>query len=170
MEAMQQLVREGSTRPLAWRQQQLNNLQALLQEIEEPLQAALTADLGKPAVEAFFEIVGVQGELRLANKQLRRWMAPRRVALPAVQQPGRTWVQDEPLGTVLILGPWNYPLMLVLRPLVSALAAGNTAVLKPSEQAPAVAQLLAEMVPRHFEPDVVRVELGGAETAQALLR
>ncbi len=170
MEAMQQLVREGSTRPLAWRQQQLNNLQALLQEIEEPLQAALAADLGKPAVEAFFEIVGVKGELKLANKQLRRWMAPRRVALPAVQQPGRTWVQDEPLGTVLILGPWNYPLMLVLRPLVSALAAGNTAVLKPSEQAPAVAQLLAEMVPRHFEADVVRVELGGAETAQALLR
>ncbi len=87
-----------------------------------------------------------------------------------MQQPGRTWVQDEPLGTVLILGPWNYPLMLVLRPLVSALAAGNTAVLKPSEQAPAVAQLLAEMVPRHFEADVVRVELGGAETAQALLK
>ena len=82
MEAMQQLVREGSTRPLAWRQQQLNTLQALLQELEEPLQAALAADLGKPAVEAFFEIVGVQGELRLANKQLRRWMAPRRVALP----------------------------------------------------------------------------------------
>ena len=170
MEAMQQLVRVGSTRQLAWRQQQLNNLEALLQELETPLRAALATDLGKPAVEAFFEIVGVQGELKLAKKQLKRWMAPRRVALPAVQQPGRTWVQDEPLGTVLILGPWNYPLMLVLRPLVSALAAGNTAVLKPSEQAPAVAQLLAEMVPRHFAADVVRVELGGAETAQALLK
>ena len=170
MEAMQQLVRAGSTRQLAWRQQQLNNLEALLQELETPLRTALATDLGKPAVEAFFEIVGVQGELKLAKKQLKRWMAPRRVALPAVQQPGRTWVQDEPLGTVLILGPWNYPLMLVLRPLVSALAAGNTAVLKPSEQAPAVAQLLAEMVPRHFAADVVRVELGGAETAQALLK
>ena len=168
--AARALVLEGHTRQLAWRQQQLNNLEALLQELEEPLKAALAADLGKPAVEAFFEIVGVQGELKLAKKQLKRWMAPRRVTLPAVQQPGRTWVQDEPLGTVLILGPWNYPLMLVLRPLVSALAAGNTAVLKPSEQAPAVAQLLAEMVPRHFEADVVRVELGGAETAQALLK
>ena len=168
--AAQSLVHGGHTRPVAWRQQQLNNLEALLQELEEPLKAALAADLGKPAVEAFFEIVGVQGELKLAKKQLKRWMAPRRVALPAVQQPGRTWVQDEPLGTVLILGPWNYPLMLVLRPLVSALAAGNTAVLKPSEQAPAVAQLLAEMVPRHFAADVVRVELGGAETAQALLK
>ena len=170
VEAMQQLVRAGSTRQQAWRQQQLNNLEALLQGLEAPLQAALATDLRKPAVEAFFEIVGVQGELKLAKKQLKRWMAPRRVALPAVQQPGRTWVQDEPLGTVLILGPWNYPLMLVLRPLVSALAAGNTAVLKPSEQAPAVAKLLAEMVPRHFEADVVRVELGGAETAQALLK
>ena len=168
--AAQSLVHGGHTSPLAWRQQQLGNLQALLKELEEPLKAALAADLGKPEVEAFFEIVGVQGELKLANKQLKRWMAPRRVALQPVQQPGRTWVQDEPLGTVLILGPWNYPLMLVLRPLVSALAAGNTAVLKPSEQAPAVAQLLAEMVPRHFEADVVRVELGGAETAQALLK
>ena len=168
--AARALVLEGHTRQLAWRQQQLNNLEALLQELETPLRAALATDLGKPAVEAFFEIVGVQGELKLAKKQLKRWIAPRRVALPAVQQPGRTWVQDEPLGTVLILGPWNYPLMLVLRPLVSALAAGNTAVLKPSEQAPAVAQLLAEMVPRHFEADVVRVELGGAETAQALLK
>ena len=168
--AAQASAHGGQTRSLAWRQQQLENLQALLQELEEPLKAALATDLGKPAVEAFFEIVGVQGELKLAQKKLKRWMAPRHVALPAVQQPGRTWVQDEPLGTVLILGPWNYPLMLVLRPLVSALAAGNTAVLKPSEQAPAVAQLLAEMVPRHFEADVVRVELGGAETAQALLK
>ena len=170
VEAMQKLVRDGSTRSQAWRQQQLIALEALLKELETPLQAALAADLGKPPVEAFFELVGVQGELRLAQRQLKRWMAPRRVALPAVQQPGRTWVQDEPLGTVLILGPWNYPLMLVLRPLVSALAAGNTAVLKPSEQAPAVAQLLAEMVPRHFKAEVVQVELGGPETAQALLQ
>ena len=89
---MQQLVRDGSTRQLAWRQLQLNNLEALLQELETPLRAALATDLGKPAVEAFFEIVGVQGELKLAKKQLKRWMAPRRVALPAVQQPGRTTV------------------------------------------------------------------------------
>ena len=170
MEAMQQLVREGSTRPWPGDNSSSTTSKRCCQELEGPLKAALATDLGKPAVEAFFEIVGVQGELKLATKQLKRWMAPRRVALPAVQQPGRTWVQDEPLGTVLILGPWNYPLMLVLRPLVSALAAGNTAVLKPSEQAPAVAQLLAEMVPRHFEADVVRVELGGAETAQALLK
>ncbi|WP_413297614.1 aldehyde dehydrogenase family protein [Synechococcus sp. MIT S9452] len=167
---MQADLHKRFTRSQAWRKKQLKSLEVLLREIEAPLQTALALDLGKPKVEAFFELVGVQGELRLAQKQLKRWMAPRRVALPAVQQPGRTWVQDEPLGTVLILGPWNYPLMLVLRPLVSALAAGNTAVLKPSEQAPAVAQLLAEMVPSHFEADVVRVELGGAETAQALLK
>ncbi len=67
VEAMQQLVRVGSTRQLAWRQQQLNNLEALLQELETPLRAALATDLGKPAVEAFFEIVGVQGELKLAK-------------------------------------------------------------------------------------------------------
>ena len=95
-------------------------------------------------------------------------MAPRRVALPAVQQPGRTWVQDEPLGTVLILGPVELPVDAGVAAAGLSPGRGNTAVLKPSEQAPAVAQLLAEMVPRHFEADVVRVELGGAETAQAL--
>ena len=136
----------GHSQSLVSRQGHLKRLEELLLELEVPAQAALAADLGKPAVEAFFEVVGVQGELKLAKKQLKRWMAPRRVALPAVQQPGRTWVQDEPLGTVLILGPWNYPLMLVLRPLVSALAAGNTVVLKPARVTPLTALKFAELV------------------------
>jgi len=170
LSAMQQLVQQGHTRPLNWRLEQLGRLEALVAELSEPLEAALAADLGKPALEAFFEVAGITGELKLAKRQLRRWMAPKPVPLPAAQRPGRTWVQCEPLGTVLILGPWNYPFMLLLRPLVTALAAGNTAMLKPSEHAPAVADLLAQAVPRHFEPEVVQLQQGGAETAQALLQ
>ena len=168
--AMQELVRSGQTRPLAWRLQQLRQLHALLKELEEPLFQALASDLGKPGVEACIELLTVSDELQLARRHLRRWMAPRPVPLQLIQQPGRAWVQCEPLGTVLIMGPWNYPFMLLMRPLVSALAAGNTAVLKPSEQAPAVAELLAEAIPRHFSPEVVQVQLGGVETGQALLR
>ncbi|MEB3177069.1 MAG: aldehyde dehydrogenase family protein [Synechococcus sp.] len=167
---MQELVHSGHTRPLAWRLQQLQQLRALLEELEEPLLQALASDLGKPGVEACIELLNVSDELQLAHRQLRRWMAPRAVPLQLMQQPGRSWVQCEPLGTVLILGPWNYPFMLLLRPLVSALAAGNTAVLKPSEHAPAVAELLAEAIPRHFSPEVVQVQLGGVEAGQALLR
>ena len=170
LSAMQQLVHQGHTKSRAWRLEQLERLEAMVQELAEPLQAALARDLGKPALEAFFEVAGINGELKLAKQQLRRWMAPRPVALPAVQKPGRAWVQYEPLGTVLILGPWNYPFMLLLRPLVTALAAGNTAMLKPSEHAPAVADLIAEALPRHFAPDVVQLQQGGPETAQALLR
>ena len=94
-------------------------------------------------------------------------MRAKRVPVPVALSPGKAQVMAEPLGCVLVIGPWNYPFQLTLRPLISALAAGNTAVLKPSEHAPAVAGLIAKLVAEHFEPDVVRVEQGdGAVAAQ----
>jgi aldehyde dehydrogenase (NAD+) len=167
--AMRTLVQEGHSRPLAWRKQQLTRLGQMLGSIEAELTAALASDLGKPALEAYLELVGVRQELAIAQRQLGRWMAPRRVAMPLVQMPGKAWVQAEPLGCVLILGPWNYPLMLVLQPLVAALAAGNTAVLKPSEHTPRVAQLIATAIAAHFEPRVVAVVQGDGAVAQSLL-
>ncbi len=166
---MRALVHQGHSRSLAWRQGQLQRLGALLKQVEQPLLEALATDLGKPAVEAFFEIAGVSQELALCRRQLRRWLAPRPVPVPLVQQPGRAWVQPEPLGCVLILGPWNYPFLLTLQPLVAALAAGNTAVLKPSEHTPHVAAVIATAVAQHFEPEVVAVEQGGVAVAEALL-
>ena len=130
---------------------------------------ALAADLGKPPTEAFFEIVALRQELKLAQRQLRRWMRPRRVPVPLAQRPGRADVIPEPLGCVLIIGPWNYPFSLTLQPLISALAAGNTAVLKPSEHAPSVAALISRLIREHFDPDVVRVELGDGAVAAALV-
>ncbi|WP_094555782.1 aldehyde dehydrogenase family protein [Synechococcus sp. 1G10] len=167
--ALRELVSSGTTRPLAWRRAQLQALDSLLAENEPAIIEALNADLGKPPVEAYFEVVAVRQELRLAQQKLKRWMAPRPVAVPLSQRPGRAELVAEPLGCVLIIGPWNYPFSLTLQPLVSALAAGNTAVLKPSEQAPHTSALIARLAGRHLDPQVVVVREGGAEVAGELL-
>ena len=164
-----QLVTRGHTRPLAWRLEQLGRLEKALQP-EEELLDGLAEDLRKPPVEAYYEISGVRQELKLFQRQLRHWLRPERVALPFIMQPAQARVVADPLGCVLIIGPWNYPLMLLLSPLVAALGAGNTAVLKPSEHAPRTGELLAARLQRHLDRDVVSVALGGPETAQALLR
>ena len=159
--AMRQPVSAGETRSLAWRLAQLDRLEQAISERSDAVLAALASDLGKPEVEAFFELVAVRQELQLCRRQLRRWLAPRRVAVPLSLLPGRAELISEPLGCVLVIGPWNYPFSLTLQPLVSALAAGNTAVLKPSEHAPATAQLIAELIAAAFEPSTVQVVQGG---------
>ena len=164
---MQESVGSGMTRPLAWRKEQLGRLMTLVEQHEQDVLKALQKDLGKPATEAFFEIVALRQELKFTRRHLRRWMRAKRVPVPVALSPGQAQVIPEPLGCVLVIGPWNYPFQLTLRPLISALAAGNTAVLKPSEHAPAVAELIAKLVADHFEPEVVRVEQGdGAVAAQ----
>ena len=162
------LVTQGHTRPLAWRLEQLGRLEQALQP-EEDLLNGLAEDLHKPAVEAYYEISRVRQELKLFQRKLRHWLRPERVKAPFVMQPSQAWVVADPLGCVLIIGPWNYPVMLLLSPLVAALGAGNTAVLKPSEHAPRTGELLAARLQQHMDGDVVSVALGGAETAQGLL-
>ncbi len=169
IETMRALVQRGESRSLAWRIGQLDRLQRLLHLEESQARSALAADLGKPELEAQFELVAVRQELALTRRHLRRWMRPRSVGLPAWALPGRAAIHPEPLGCVLILGPWNYPLQLCLHPLVSALAAGNTAVLKPSEHAPHTANWMAAAVARHFDPQHVQVVVGDAEAATTLL-
>ncbi|MEB3166182.1 MAG: aldehyde dehydrogenase family protein [Cyanobacteriota bacterium] len=166
---MREPVLAGETRALAWRHQQLERLGALLERAREPLLQALAADLGKPPVEAWMEWLSVKHELRHTRHHLARWLRPRAAPLPAWLLPGRAAVHREPLGCVLIIGPWNYPFQLCLRPLVSALAAGNTAVLKPSELAPHTAELIAELVRDRFEPTVVQVVQGDAAVGARLL-
>jgi len=124
--------------------EQLGRLETLLDGAESRLLEALALDLGKPPVEAYFELVGVREELKFTRRHLKRWMAGQRIGLPPWSWPARGRVHPEPLGCVLILGPWNYPFQLCLQPLLSALAAGNTVVLKPSELAPHTASLIAD--------------------------
>ena len=169
VEILRAPVRRGETRPLAWRREQLRRLEALVEETGPALHTALAADLGRPPVEAEMERALVRQELRLAQRQLVAWSRPHAVALPFWSWPARATVQAEPLGCVLIISPWNYPFQLCLKPLISALAAGNTAVLKPSELAPATAALLTEAVPRHFSPSTVRVVCGDGSVGARLL-
>jgi len=166
---LRQAVDRGDTRPEAWRRRQLEAIANLIETHEQEILQALADDLGKPELEGMVEILALRQELKLCRRQLRRWMRPRRVAVPLAQQPGRAEVIREPLGCVLIIGPWNYPFHLTLQPLISALAAGNTAVVKPSEQAPATAALISRLLPLHLPGDVVQVVEGDGAVAAALI-
>ena len=169
LEQMRDRVNRGETRSLNWRLEQLKRLRALVMNHEQEVLKALKQDLGKPPTEAYFEVVALLQELKLTETNLRRWMRPRSVSVPLAQQPGQDSVIQEPLGCVLIIGPWNYPFSLTLQPLISALAAGNTAVLKPSEHAPAVADLIERLIAIHFEEEVVNVQQGDGGVAAGLV-
>ncbi|WP_411357920.1 aldehyde dehydrogenase family protein [Pseudidiomarina salilacus] len=160
----------GLTRPLSWRQQQLQQLTALLNDHEQALLHALEQDLGKSAAEGWLTEIGfLHSDIKHTLKHLRKWMQPRKVSQPLMAWPGKSFLQPEPLGVVLIIGAWNYPLQLLLSPMVAALAAGNCVVLKPSELAPNTATLLARLIPDYLPSEAVQIVTGGAETAQELL-
>ena len=160
----------GLTRPLSWRQQQLQQLTALLNDHEQALLQALEQDLGKSAAEGWLTEIGfLHSDIKHTLKHLRKWMRPRKVSQPLMAWPGKSFLQPEPLGVVLIIGAWNYPLQLLLSPMVAALAAGNCVVLKPSELAPNTAALLARLIPDYLPSEAVQIVTGGAETAQQLL-
>jgi aldehyde dehydrogenase (NAD+) len=169
VEAMRQPVQEGATRPLPWRLEQLGRIDTLLKAVESDLLAALALDLGKPPLEAYYELVGVREELALTRRHLKRWLAGQPIPLPGWTWPARGWVQPEPLGCVLILGAWNYPFQLCLQPLISALAAGNTVVLKPSELAPHTARLIADRLGGLFPAEILQVVQGDGRVGAQLL-
>lgn len=158
------------TRGLAWRLEQLRGIERLCDERETEIAAALGKDLGRGPVDAWLgDIASTKAEATYARKHLKKWMRRRRVPLPRNQQPARGWVQYDPLGVVLVIGPWNYPLYLSLAPLVAAVAAGNCAVVKPSELAPATSAVLARLVPKYLDPQAIRVVEGDAGVTQDLL-
>ena len=168
------LVRGGADarvlHDLDMRRAQLERIERMLTDREDEFVDALAADLGKSAVEAYSTEIGFTlTEIGHVLKHLERWAKPRKVSLPIHLKPGSAVVQPEPLGTVLIIAPWNYPLQLVLAPLVAAIAAGNTAVIKPSEVAPATADALERLVPKYLDPNIVQVVTGGVPETTALL-
>ncbi|MCB0978383.1 MAG: aldehyde dehydrogenase family protein [Acidimicrobiales bacterium] len=162
--------RSGRTAGVPWRKRQLQGLIDLVQQNEERIVAAMDADLGKPAFEAWLtDLLTVRDEALHALKHLDSWVKPTSHPVPTVAQPGKAWTQPQPLGLVLVIAPWNYPVQLLLAPLVGALAAGNAVVLKPSELAPATSAVLAELVPQHLDPDAVAVVEGGVDVTTELL-
>ncbi|MEO6886016.1 MAG: aldehyde dehydrogenase family protein [Jatrophihabitantaceae bacterium] len=170
VERLRATFRTGRTRPYAWRVEQLTALERMLTEREDDFVVALGEDLGRPALDAWMaDIAPTVSESEYARKRLKRWMRKQRVGVPLSVQPGRAWYQYEPLGVVLIIGPWNYPAYLTLTPLVAAIAAGNCAILKPSEHTPATSALLARLVPQYLDASAVAVVEGAAEATQSLI-
>ncbi len=160
----------GRTLPVEFRLEALRRLREAFAGAEAAIFLALEQDLGKPRFEALgSEIAGVRGELDTAIRRLRRWAKPRRRPSPWLLFPGRAFIQPQPYGTVLIVSPWNYPFELSLTPLVGAIAAGNTAVVKPSEMAPASSRVIGRIVARALPPEHAHVCEGGVEVAKDLL-
>lgn len=155
---------------LAARRAALKTLTAVLLRHRDEIRAAVAADMGKPAVEAeLVELLPILSEISHSRRHLRRWMRPRR-AWPTLLMLGTTAaVHPEAKGVVLVIAPWNFPMTLAIAPLVSAIAAGNAVMVKPSEMTPATSTLIARLLAMAFPPDLVAVVEGGPETSTALL-
>lgn len=167
---LREVFATGRTRDVSWRIEQLRGIERLCDEREQEIVDALAADLGRPAFDGWLaDIASTKAEAAYARKHLKKWMRRRPVGLPLSQLPGRAWVQYDPLGVVLVIGPWNYPFYLSVSPLVAAVAAGNCAVVKPSELAPKTSEVLARLLPQYLDPDAIKVVEGDGATTQALL-
>lgn len=167
---LRQTFATGKTRSVQWRQTQLRALEKMMVENEPAIAAALGEDLDRSPFEAWLaDAATTAGEARYAAKHVKKWMRRKYRLLELAQLPGRGWVEYEPYGTVLIIGAWNYPFYLTLGPLVGAIAAGNTVVLKPSEIAQASADLMAELVPRYLDNEAIAVVEGDGAVSQELI-
>jgi aldehyde dehydrogenase (NAD+) len=161
----------GATRPPEFRRRQLERLRAAIATHEASLFEAVQTDLGKSAYAAYGTEIGlVLSEIHHAIRSLPAWMAPQRRRAPWLVWPARGFIRPEPYGVALIMGPWNYPIQLLLSPLVGAIAAGNCAVLKPSEFAPRTAAAISKLVGATFPEEYLQVVQGEREAAEALLR
>jgi acyl-CoA reductase-like NAD-dependent aldehyde dehydrogenase len=170
VQAQHDFYQTGQTKDLSFRAKQLQHLLDALAQHETDILQALKSDMNKPALEAYSAEVSVlRSEIRYTLRHLRRWVAPRRSRVHLTQFPASGWVYPEPYGVTLIIAPWNYPLLLIFAPLVNAIAAGNCAMLKPSELSPATSALVTSLVKECFDPRYVTALEGGPEVAQALL-
>lgn len=170
LEQQRRYFQSGRTLPTGSRIESLHSLKRAIQDNEEPIYAALKADLGKSQAESYMTEVGmVYSEIDYMIRHIRSFARPRRVHTPLAQFPARSYRQPTPKGVVLVMSPWNYPLLLTLEPMVDALAAGNTVVLKPSAYAPNTAKVLGKIISEAVHPGLVCVITGGREENQLLL-
>lgn len=160
----------GKTKSYQYRLDQLNALERGLEAMEMELASALKFDLNKSTYEAYFsEINLILAEVGLFKSNLARWMKPKKVRPALAQLPGKAYIYYQPYGVVLIMSPWNYPLQLSLVPLIGAMAAGNTVLLKPSAYTPATSAVMKKLVETYLDPRAYRVIEGGREVNQTIL-
>lgn len=158
----------GATLPLEFRLAQLRSLYRGIKRFEPQILKALRSDLGKSAEESYMSEIGMcLTEIRHTARHLREWSRPQRVPTPLMHFPGSSRIVREPRGVCLIIAPWNYPFLLAVGPMISAIAAGNCVTLKPSEYAPATAAVLEKMLDVCFEGRFCRTVTGGAEVSAA---
>lgn len=170
LQAQRDFFATGRTKDVSFRLAQLDKLKAELLRREQDINAALEKDLHKSPFETYETETGiVLSEISDMQRHLKRWAKPKRVPTPLAHFPAHSRIYPEPYGVVLVMAPWNYPLQLALAPLVGALAAGNCAVVKPSNYAPATSALIAEMLAACFPAEYVTTVLGGREANQNLL-
>ncbi|MFW2383762.1 MAG: aldehyde dehydrogenase family protein, partial [Acidimicrobiales bacterium] len=160
----------GRTRDLDWREAQLDGVIRFLEDHSDALLAAMKSDLGRHEVEAWGADVGPSlTEAKYIKKRFRKWASPRSVKVPLIARPGKGHIVPEPLGVALIISPWNYPVNLLLEPMVAAFAAGNTVVAKPSELSPETSSLIACELPAYLDEDGFAIFEGGPEVSTELL-
>ncbi len=159
------------TLDVEFRKQQLLKLKHAIQLNEQSIHQALKDDLNKSEFEAFATEIGYcLSSIGFALKHIDRWAKVKRVKTPLSNFPSLSYIQPEPLGNLLIIGPYNYPFQLVIEPLIGAIAAGNTAVIKPSEYAKNTALIVQKMIAETFDPAYISVVLGEAELTQNLVK
>jgi acyl-CoA reductase-like NAD-dependent aldehyde dehydrogenase len=164
-------VRTGATRSVEWRERQLNALRAMMTDRAEDFYASLWTDLRRNRTDAdLSDVKYMIGEADHALAHLRDWMKPVPISTPPMFTPSHAQVRFDPLGVGLIIGTWNYPVMLTLSPLIAAIAGGNAAVIKPSDVGAATADVIERFLPEYLDRDAFSVVLGGVPETTALLK
>jgi aldehyde dehydrogenase (NAD+) len=171
LQPMRDYFNSGATRSYDFRKQQLQKLKQAILQHQDAIAEALYHDLHKSPEETWVTETGfLLNEIKYAIDHLYKWMLPQRTATNLLNLPSKSYIVAEPLGVVLIIGPWNYPLQLLLTPLVGAIAAGNCAVLKASEFAPATAAIMQQIIQQTFPPHYILFTNGeGSEVVPLLM-
>jgi len=170
LDAQKQLFNDQVTKSYAFRFQQLSKLKEAISKRQNDITQALKKDLGKSSFEAYATEIGYTlKSIQFTQKRLKTWMKTKKVKTPFFQLLTKSYIQPEPKGQVLIIGPFNYPFQLVIEPLIGAIAAGNTVFLKPSEFTPNVSKIIESIIKETFDSSYIHVVQGGVEVAQALL-
>ncbi|XP_051966376.1 aldehyde dehydrogenase family 3 member A2 [Xyrauchen texanus] len=171
VDGAREAFQSGRSRPLEYRKQQLRALHRLITEHQADIAQALKQDINRSMYDtSLFELIGLENDIKLAESNLADWAAPQPVKKNLSTAVDDVYIKPEPLGLALIIGAWNYPWALTLQPLIGAIAAGNAAVVKPSELSEHSARLLKELLPQYLDKEMYPVVTGGIPETQELLK